>query len=32
LGAGVEAHGSAEGAISEKKIKSKIVCVRNKER
>ena len=32
LGAGVEAHGSAGGAVSEKKIKSRIICVRNRER
>jgi len=33
LGAGVEAHGSAGGAVSEKKkSKSKIICVRNRER
>ena len=31
-GAGVEAHGSARGAVSEKKIKSIIICVRNRER
>ena len=30
LGVGVEAHGSAGGAISEKK--SRIICVRNRER
>ena len=32
LGAGVEAHGSTRGAISKKKIKSRIICVRNRER
>ena len=32
LGVGVEVHGSAGSAVSEKKIKSIIICVRNKER
>ena len=32
LGAGVEAHGSTGGAVSEKKIKSRIICIRNRER
>jgi len=30
LGAGVEAHGSAGGAVSEKKIKNRIICIRNR--
>jgi len=32
LGARVEAHGSTGGAVSEKKIKRRIICIRNRER